>query len=298
MNTALRMTQQQHDLLRAHLFPGDGLEAVALLLCGRRNNAERAVMTVREVVLIPYSECDRHWNRVIWATDAVTRLLTENLRNGQAIVKVHGHGCGYTQFSETDDTSDTSLFSSVGNFLEDGLSHASIVVMDDGEIFGRLVACDGTLGQPLESIMVVGDDIRLYTHIAECDEAFSLRHAQAYGRGTTALLRKLSVAVIGCSGTGSIVIEQLARLGIGKLVLVDPDCIEERNLNRILNSTMADALAQTPKVEVSARFIQTLGLKQQVVLMQRNLMDRETVLQVAGCDIVFGDRKSTRLNSS
>jgi hypothetical protein len=94
-------------------------------------------MTVREVVLIPYSECDRHWNRVIWATDAVTRLLTENLRNGQAIVKVHGHGCGYTQFSETDDTSDTSLFASVGNFLEDGLSHASIVVMDDGEIFGR-----------------------------------------------------------------------------------------------------------------------------------------------------------------
>ena len=64
-------------------------------------------------------------------------------------------------------------------------------------------------------------------------DAFTLRHAQAFGTGTTALLRNLSVAIVGCSGTGSIVAEQLARLGAGRLVLVDPDRVEEKNLNRI-----------------------------------------------------------------
>ena len=63
-----------------------------------------------------------------------------------------------------------------------------------------------------------------------------LRTRQAFGDGTTDLLRSLSVGVAGCSGTGSWVIELLGRLGIGRLVLVDPDTIECKNMNRIVNS--------------------------------------------------------------
>lgn len=51
-------------------------------------------------------------------------------------------------------------------------------------------------------------------------------------------MRRLSIAIIGCSGTGSPVVEQCMRLGAGELVLVDDDRIEDRNINRILNSTM------------------------------------------------------------
>lgn len=32
----LRLTGHQHAALKAHLFPGDGNEAVAVALCGRR----------------------------------------------------------------------------------------------------------------------------------------------------------------------------------------------------------------------------------------------------------------------
>ena len=37
MRYALRLTSHQHAQLLAHLFPGDGLEAAALVLCGRRD---------------------------------------------------------------------------------------------------------------------------------------------------------------------------------------------------------------------------------------------------------------------
>ena len=45
------------------------------------------------------------------------------------------------------------------------------------------------------------------------------------------------VAVIGCGGLGGYVIEELARLGVGTLVAVDPDVFEEHNLNRQLYAT-------------------------------------------------------------
>ncbi len=45
------------------------------------------------------------------------------------------------------------------------------------------------------------------------------------------------VAVIGCGGLGGYVIEELARLGVGTIVAIDPDTFEEHNLNRQLLSS-------------------------------------------------------------
>ncbi len=50
-------------------------------------------------------------------------------------------------------------------------------------------------------------------------------------------LFRSSVAVIGCGGLGGYVIEQLARLGVGRIVAIDADVFEEHNLNRQLLSS-------------------------------------------------------------
>jgi molybdopterin-synthase adenylyltransferase len=57
------------------------------------------------------------------------------------------------------------------------------------------------------------------------------------------------VAIIGCGGIGGYVIEQLARLGVGTIVAIDPDVFEEHNLNRQSLSTV-ESLG-CPKVEVA-----------------------------------------------
>lgn len=289
MNYALRMTESQHRDLRAHLFPGDGKEAVALLLCGRRPGAARHVLTVRKVVPVPHDACDRHADRVTWPTDFLDPLLGEAYGRGMAIVKVHCHGIDYRRFSPTDDNSDKALFSAVTSLLDDSLPHASVIMLPDGELFGRMIGDAGDFIGPFHSIMVVGDDIRVWTDRRRAQSSFSLRHAQAFGSGTTEILRSLSVAVIGCSGTGSVVVEQLARLGIGRVVLVDPDIVEEKNLNRILNSGKEDAYLLRPKVHVLASAIARMGLDQEVLPLQCNLViSPEAVKAVAECDIVFG----------
>jgi hypothetical protein len=108
------------------------------------------------------------------------------------------------------------------------------------------------------------------------------------GAGTVSLLRSLRVAIIGCSSTGSIVVEQLARLGVGEFVLVDPDIVEAKNLNRILNATAEDVERKTPKVMVANRTVNSLGRGQTVLPLQMNVDSVEAVHRVAECDVIFG----------
>jgi molybdopterin/thiamine biosynthesis adenylyltransferase len=59
------------------------------------------------------------------------------------------------------------------------------------------------------------------------------------------------VAVFGCGGLGGYIIEELARLGVGNIIAVDPDVFEEHNLNRQIFST-PDLLGEK-KVVAAAR---------------------------------------------
>ena len=47
-------------------------------------------------------------------------------------------------------------------------------------------------------------------------------------------LSRSRVVVLGCGGLGGYILEELARLGVGHLVAVDPDVFEEHNCNRQL----------------------------------------------------------------
>lgn len=289
MRYSLRLTEAQHSELRAHLFPGDGNEAVAILLCGRREGESRHIFTVRKIVTVPYDLCDRHPHRVTWPTSFVEQLVMETWGKRQAIIKVHCHPNGCRQFSTDDNTSNRTLFASVTSLLGDGMPHASVIMLPKGEMFGRVLGDDGKVVGAIDSITTVGADICIYPRSGPAHTPeFAKRHAQAFGRGTTELLRGLAVAVIGCSGTGSIVAEQLARLGVGRLVLVDPDTVEEKNLNRILNAGMEDAYLRRPKVSVLASAIARMGLGQSVRPLHTNLIDPAAVRAVAECDAVFG----------
>lgn len=76
------------------------------------------------------------------------------------------------------------------------------------------------------------------------------------GEGVERLARA-SVAVFGLGGVGSFTAEALARAGIGRLVLVDGDVVDETNLNRqlvALRSTVG-----LPKAEVMARRVRDIN---------------------------------------
>lgn len=294
MEFTLSLSADQHDTLHRHLFPGDGKEAAAITLCGRRAGSARHRLLARTLHPIPHASCsERTPVSIVWPTDVMESWLQEADRLGLSVVKVHSHPTGFAEFSPQDDASDQDLFACVDGWIGATVPHASAVMLPDRRMFGRIVSPAGTF-ERLRLIAVVGDDLHFWRpydfgHEPAPDLAeFTTRHAKAFGARTTRALRELSVAVIGCSGTGSPTIAQLAHLGVGRFVIVDPDKVHELNLNRIFYATMADAQARRFKVDVLGDAIKCIGLGTTVERHPINLCTPGAVCAVAGCDLVVG----------
>jgi tRNA A37 threonylcarbamoyladenosine dehydratase len=94
---------------------------------------------------------------------------------------------------------------------------------------------------------------RLPPDLRAAPTASTARLAAAFGDEAALRLKGATVAVIGAGGTGSAAIEVLARAGVGRLVLADPDRLDESNLERVHGST-AEMLHQ-PKVVLAKRHV-------------------------------------------
>lgn len=291
MKYELKIADRQYKELQDHLFCGDGKESVAIALCGNASHDNRHVLLVHQVLLIPNELCKERTDiSVVWSTSCIEELLEKAMRKGHSVVKFHSHPNGYQNFSHTDDLSDTELFDSVYGWVDSPVVHGSAVMLPSGRLFGRVVTRE--LGFiKFDKVTIVGDDISCFREHEGGFEAddFVERTLQAFGEATTLSLKSMRVGVVGCSGTGSPVVEQLVRLGVGEIVLVDPDHIEQRNLNRILNSTRQDALEQRLKVEVMRDRIQEIGLGTKVTALPTNMYsDLHTIQELCVCDVLFG----------
>lgn len=96
-------------------------------------------------------------------------------------------------------------------------------------------------------------------------------------------LFRSSVAVIGCGGLGGYVVEELARLGVGSLVVVDPDLFEEHNLNRQLYSSPENL--GTAKVEAAVKRIAEINPAVNLVPLQSAFSLENGAALLAGCGI-------------
>ena len=286
----VRISGKHYQSLREHLFPGDGCEAVALALCGRLETATTQGLMVHKLLLIPHDQChERTPMRVSWSAAVGMDLYEEAMAKKMAILKIHSHPTDYADFSETDDYSDTELFSSLHGWTDDGLPHASAVMMQGGDMIARFVTADLKF-EPVDCVTVAGSDLTFFRRTLKGSKfaEAQLRTAQAFGDKTVKQLASLTVGVVGTSGTGSWIIEQLSRLGVGKLVLVDPDEMEDKNLNRIINSRASDSALSMPKVMVLAKAILETGLVREVEPIQDSCFSQRTIKSLAACDILFG----------
>jgi hypothetical protein len=287
MSVRLRMTARQHEVLMRAVFPGDGLEAVAIALCGRGASGDDHLLVVRDVHPLPASAYrERHAGRVSWDTASILPLLDRADRERLGVLKVHSHPGGWDRFSHLDDAADRELFAGVTALLGDDLPNASMILLPDGRAIAREVTSVGAF-LPVLRTMIVGDDIvSNISGEAASAPSFATRTLQAFGEKTYAALRALRVAVVGCSGTGCHVVEALVRLGVGEIVLIDPDRIDELNLDRITFARRRDI--GRLKVERALEFIDELELATRVTPMPRNVIDRDVVRLLSVCDVVFG----------
>ena len=91
-------------------------------------------------------------------------------------------------------------------------------------------------------------------------------------------------AVIGCGGLGGYVVEELCRIGVGHLALVDPDVFEEHNLNRQLLSSLD--LVGTAKVDAARARVAAVNPAVTVASYRAALSADNARELLAGCSVV------------
>lgn len=283
-SSTLVMAGVDHAQVMEHLFPGDGKEAAAVLVCTRVRGG-RLKLLVREVILVPHELCVRAEDRLTWPTALLDPWLDRSTQGGLSLVLIHSHPNGYPEFSLLDNASDSELMPYLYPYghADDacGLWHGTAIMLPGGEVKARLYD-DNMQPHPVDLVAIYGDDLRLCWNAAPTAAA-----PLAFSAAMREELARLSIAIIGISGTGSVVAEQLLRMGVGELIGIDDDHIEDKNLNRILNSTRADANADRLKVDVFTDAASQIDPSVCVKVLPLRIGTPEAIEAVAEADIIF-----------
>ena len=100
-------------------------------------------------------------------------------------------------------------------------------------------------------------------------------------------LRGASALVVGCGALGSAQVEMLARAGVGHLLVVDRDFVEESNLQRQTMFTERDARERVPKAVGAARRVAEINSDVRCEAEVADVSHSNVERLVAGSDIVL-----------
>lgn len=106
------------------------------------------------------------------------------------------------------------------------------------------------------------------------------------GKEGQELLRKSSVAVVGCGALGSLQAEVMTRAGIGKLTIIDRDFVEAVNLQRQSLFTETDAEQSLPKAIAARDHLHDINHEVEIVPIVGDL-NQENVSVLTGSDLIL-----------
>jgi molybdopterin/thiamine biosynthesis adenylyltransferase len=295
--------------LRDHLLPTDGEsgqqwntnEQLAFILAAPNVSARRIRLIARELILAQRTNLAHQSPSAIgpdgqFVADALTRCRQE----GWSLIEVHSHPFDSgprTTFSGIDWSNDRLKMPRLASMLPEPFYHATIVVGQyslDAHYYQR------TTGAilPVPQVTVVGgdcDDSTILRHFPSSTsarppvgspEARHSRQVPLLGASTQEAFSKACIAVVGLGGLGSFASLELAYLGVGHLVLIDPDRIEPSNLNRLIGAGPEDVGRY--KVDVFREFIGRVAPKVEVTAVPAPLLDSVALDHAKTADLLLG----------
>ena len=142
----------------------------------------------------------------------------------------------------------------------------------------------------LGSYRVIGHEItRLYAQPRREGESDTEhdRQVRMFGAAGQHILRASKVPVIGLGEVGSLVTEYLARLGVGNLVLIDPDEIESTNLSRVVGATSVDVETGQFKTQIAVRHAREMAIDAMLVPIAGDVARDSVAKVLRDCDFIF-----------
>jgi|GEM_PF-1957755 len=281
---------QNIGLCRKLFPPGDDREHFAFALAGVSHYANGYNLLVRHFIAAD-SSCLVKQSGVRVSPDQrfVAYAWTLVKASNSVLIHIHTHPFSdkYVGFSGIDDTSDAETFPKLAEFLGNG-PHAAIV-LGQNCLDARWYDPQTKKFRTVASVRVLGERLVTITpssareNIVHCentnqDQANEIydRQIRVFGEEGQKALRKLTAAIVGVGGIGSVVFVQLVRLGVGRIIIVDPDIVEQSNLNRLAGSTLKNTKSKTPKVDMLARYAAQINPEVKVIPIRASILEEST----------------------
>jgi molybdopterin/thiamine biosynthesis adenylyltransferase len=274
--------------LRDALLSAAPREAAALLLAGRADSGDQTRLLVREYFLVPaeaYQAQERL--RAVIDPSFIMPLLKRARNEGLSLVLTHTHPFAEeAHFSQVDDEGERVLMPSL--FARSGDCPHGALVLTSKHCSARIWTQPGVDPRHLSPVLEVGRNIIIYD--PKRSRSFAISHqfdrsVRALGAEGQATLASLSIGIIGLGGIGSVIAEQLAHLGVGRLLLLDPDAIEETNLNRVVGATRKDI--GRSKVEVAAEAARRVNPQIEAAAIPGNVIVSDDARRILSSDFLF-----------
>jgi molybdopterin-synthase adenylyltransferase len=295
----LRITGALFDQVRTHVEDFSRGEEAGFLICSHAALPDRDLLLAREWHPIPQGELTRgrEGSVLAWSAAFNSEILERALQLDCTPVLVHSHGTPTPQFSPDDRARERPLFGAFSRIAEP-LPTGSLLLGRRDAIGSFWV--DGSNDRRLGNLIVLGQSIQSWP---ASDAPSAPRRARkrlkrqtlAIGPASEEKLTTATVAVVGISGGGSHVIGQLAHQGIGTLVAVDDDTVDESNLGRLIGAREAD-IDITLKVDVAERVIGGVDSSIRVVKIPERFPSPASIEALRGADVIVScvDRLDAR----
>ena len=100
-------------------------------------------------------------------------------------------------------------------------------------------------------------------------------------------ISRLKIGIVGLGSVGGIVAEAIARIGVSRITLIDPDRVEEHNLDRLLYASESDI--GELKVEVAEREVRAHATSNdvQIKVVPLSIRAKPAYQAALDCDVLF-----------
>lgn len=289
--------------LGAHLAEGCLQEDLSFAFWRPSHGRTRTTAVLHRVVLPEPNERILQGNAA-FTPDYVLRALSL-AQPGEGVAFAHSHfGPGWQGMSPDDIVAERDrLAAAVAG--RTGLPLVGLTWGTDDTWSARFwvrQSARGFMRRDASTVRVVGTRLRLTFHPrilpSPVSSAAQVATVSVWGAAHQADLARLRVGIVGLGSVGSIVAEALSRIGVSRFILIDPDRIEERNLDRTLGAVPEDADVGTPKVRVAARQIQASHTADRITIdpFVGSLLSRDGLARALDCDVLVScvDRPAPR----
>lgn len=113
------------------------------------------------------------------------------------------------------------------------------------------------------------------------------RTFDTWGQKSQNDIARLKVGIVGLGSVGCIVAEAIARIGVAQVALIDPDKVEEHNLDRLLYGTPGDVGKLKVALAKSAMERNSTAEKIQINAFPASVHNKMAYKAALDCDILF-----------